>query len=154
MNFRATGAVILGIAAWPVLFTVVGVGFGLLWSDYRLAARTFFASQNFSQFTLGMMLLNFVLFTVIGAVSGWLVARVGASRTAGLVFAGICFAYGALNHFYLLWGNLPDWYNLAVPWIMAGSIVIGVRQAKVKDRTPDSTASQQSTPSAGSPADR
>lgn len=131
MNLRAIGSVVLGLALWPVLFMAVGVGFGLLWPDYRAAARTFFATQDFSQFTLAMMLLNFVLFAVIGAVSGWLVARVGGTRTAGLVLAGIWFAYAAVNHFYLQWGNLPDWYNLVVPWIIGGSIVLGSRLAKV-----------------------
>jgi hypothetical protein len=130
MNLRAIGSVVLGVAIWPALFTVLGIGFGLLWPDYRLAARTYFASQDFSEFTLGMMLLNQALFAVVGMICGWLVTRVGGTRTAGLVFAGIGFAYGAQAHFYREWGNLPDWYNLVVPWIMGGSIIIGSRLAK------------------------
>lgn len=135
MNFRAMGSVVLGLAAWPALFMVVGIAFGLMWPDYRTAARTFFDTQDFSQFTIGMMLLNFGLFAVIGVLSGWVVRRIGGSRTAGLVLAGIWFVYAAVNHFYVQWGNLPDWYNIVVPWIIGGSIVIGARQATASART-------------------
>jgi MFS family permease len=145
MNVRAMGSVVLGLAIWQALFMAVGIGFGLLWPDYRLAARTYFASQDFSQFTVAMMLLNFALFAIVGAICGWLVTRIGGTRTAGLVFAALSFAYGAYAHFYREWGNLPDWYNLIVPWIITGSIVIGARC---------SSASPPATPSAESPADR
>jgi len=122
---RAILAVIGGIIVWSALFMVVGIAFGLAWPGYRAAARLFFESQDFGLFTMPMMLTNFVLFVLVGLASGWLVAQFGRSRTASLAFTGMLLAYGLIDHYYLLWGVLPDWYNLVVPWIIAGSIYVG-----------------------------
>jgi hypothetical protein len=132
MTLRAVAAVIGGIVLWPALFLAVGIGFGLAWPAYRVAARLFLDSQNFSLFTIGMMLTNFVAFAVAGLATGSLVAWIGRSRTAALVLGLLCLGYGLVDHYYLLWDILPTWYNLVVPWIMAGSIVMGSRFMAVR----------------------
>ena len=124
---RKIAAVVGGLIAWSLLFWAVGIGFGLLWPAYRLAAREFFASGDFSLFTVPMMLTNCALFALCGLAAGWLVVRLARSSRAGLAFVAILFAYGALNHFWQLWGVLPDWYNLVVPFVMAGSGWLGAR---------------------------
>jgi len=136
MKLRAIGGTLLGVAAWPVVFMVMGIGFGLIWPDYRAAARVFFATQDFSQFTIPMMLTNFLLFAVTGAITGWLTSKIGGTRKAGLAVSAICFVYGGVSHFYREWGNLPDWYNLVVPWIMGGSIWLGARVSANPRTTP------------------
>ena len=132
MNIRAIVAVIGGVLAWTLLFMVVGIAFGLVWQDYRLAARAFFDSQNFGLFTTAMMLTNFVVFAIAGLVDGWLVAWFARSRTPGYVVAGLYLAYALVEHYYLMWNIIPNWYNMVVPWIIAGSILAGVRLAAVR----------------------
>ena len=125
MNFRAIAAVILGVVTWWLFFMGVGIAVGLVWGDYRAAARVFFASGDFSQFTLAMMITNFVVFIVAGLIDGWLVQAIGRSRIAVMVVAGLYLLYALVEHYYLVWGQLPDWYNVIVPWIIAGSIFLG-----------------------------
>lgn len=136
MILRAISSVVVGIVIWSALFWIVGIGFGLAWPDYRAAARLFFDSQDFGLFTVPMMLTNFVLFAIAGLAAGWVAAKVGRSRKVGLVLAGLGFAYGLVEHYYILWNVLPAWYNLIVPWIMAGSIYIGSRAAQVRGPSP------------------
>jgi hypothetical protein len=132
MTLRAVGVFVGGIVIWSALFWIVGIAFGLAWPDYSAAAQLFFANQDFSLFTVPMMLTNFVLFTISGLASGWIVVTFGRNRKAGLALAALGLAYGLFEHYYLLWNVLPDWYNLVVPWIMGGSIYLGTRLASLK----------------------
>lgn len=132
MTLRIIAAVIAGVLVWSVLFMVVGIAIGLAWPDYRAAARLFFDDQDFGLFTVPMMLTNFVVFAIAGLATGWIVTRLGASRKAGSILAGLCLLYGLVEHYYLLWDVIPAWYNLVVPWIMAGSIYAGSRLAAEK----------------------
>jgi hypothetical protein len=125
MTLRSVGAFVGGIVIWSALFWMVGIAFGFAWPDYSTAARLFFASQDFSLFTVPMMLTNFVLFAIAGLASGWIVTKVARGRNAGLALAALGLGYGLVEHYYLLWNVLPDWYNLVVPWIMGGSIYVG-----------------------------
>lgn len=127
MIFRAIAAVLAGIVIWQGLFLLVGIGCGLVWPDYRLAAQQYFENGGFGLFTVPMMLTNLAFFAIVGTVSGRLVALLGASRKPALILAGLGLAYGLLDHYYLEWNVLPNGYNLAVPWILAGSIYFGAR---------------------------
>ena len=127
MTFRVVAGVVVGIVAWWLLFLGVGIAFGLLWGDYRLAARAFFSDQDGGHFTTAMLLLNWLVFIIAGAADGWLVSLISRKRIAGLVVAALYLLYTLFDHYYLLWHNLPTWYNLIVPWVIAGSILIGSR---------------------------
>lgn len=127
MMFRSIAAVLAGIVIWFGLFMLLGICCGLVWPDYRLAAQQYFESQDFGLFTVSMMLANLTFFAITGTVSGWLVTLLGASRKPALILAGLGLVYGLFDHYYLEWNVLPTWYNLAVPWILAGSIYFGAR---------------------------
>jgi hypothetical protein len=71
MIWRIAGGAILGLAIYWLLFLVLGISFGLLWSDYRDAARLMMQEQSFRLFTTPMFLTNNVVFAVAGAVAGW-----------------------------------------------------------------------------------
>ena len=127
MNFRVVSGVVVGVVAWWLLFIGVGIAFGLAWEDYRLAARAFFADQDGSHFSTAMLLLNWLVFIISGLVDGWLVTLISRKRVAGLIVAGLYLLYTLFDHYYLLWHNLPTWYNLIVPWVISGSILLGSR---------------------------
>ena len=102
MNFRAIAGGVVGIVVWPLLFIVVGIAFGLVWDDYRAAARVFFANGDFSRFTVAMMLTNFAVFCIAGLIDGWLVRAIGRNRIAVLVVAGLYLLYALFDHYYWL----------------------------------------------------
>ncbi|HEY7841837.1 MAG TPA: hypothetical protein VIC61_09735, partial [Gammaproteobacteria bacterium] len=76
-------------------------------------------------FTTPMLCLNLLLFLTIGVATGWLVSAIARNRTAAQVLTLIAFAYMGFNHFYRVWDMLPDWYNVIVPFVIAGSIALG-----------------------------
>jgi FAD/FMN-containing dehydrogenase len=94
------------------------------------AARAMLGDDDFSLFATPMLLLNLVLWLGTGSFAAWLATVISRSRFAPTVVALGCFLYGAYNHFYAVRGRFPDWYNVAVPFAMAASIVLGSRFVK------------------------
>lgn len=127
MTIRPAAGFIIGIFIWWFLFMAVGTGFGMAWQAYRDAARFMFETGDFSRFSTIMLLMNWGLFVIVGLLTGWLVSLIGKSRTAASALAVLAFLYMGFNHFYRVWGLLPDWYNIVVPFIIAGSIALGGR---------------------------
>lgn len=135
MAWRPVAGGILGFLLWWVLFYSLGIGIGLLWPEYREAARVMFLERQFRLFTPPMLLTNLLVFTVAGIVVGWAATRVARSRTPALVLTALFLVYAVVEHYVLLWNKLPAWYNLIVPAVLAGCILLGSRI--VSRRKPD-----------------
>jgi hypothetical protein len=129
MIVRTIAGVVAGVATWFATFYAIGISFGLAWTAYRDAARAMFAG-DMSLFTTPMLFLNYVLWLGTGLAAGWVAARVGKNRMASLILTAVTFVYFAVNHFVLVWGQFPDWYNVTVPFVMAGSIFLGGRMVR------------------------
>jgi hypothetical protein len=126
---RTAIGTILGFAAWWFLFFAVGIAFGLLWPAYREAARFMFEG-DLGHFTTPMLFLNWLVFLIAGTVTGWVAAFAGSSRMPALIVALLLLGYGLVNHYILVWNELPDWYNLIVPLVIAAPVAIGGRLRK------------------------
>lgn len=127
MKLRIFAGILSGLVIWWFLFFAIGIGFGLLWPDYREAARFMFSENDLSYFRTPMLFLNVVLFIGAGLAAGWLASLIGRHRIAGLVLGLLYLLYMGINHYVLVWDELPAWYNLIVPLIISGSIVLGNR---------------------------
>jgi hypothetical protein len=124
---RIAAGIVAGVVAWMIGFYAIGIAFGLVWPAYAEAASHMFAEEDFSYFTLPMLLLNWALFIGTGLFAGLVAARIGKSRTAPLVLAGLWLLYGVVNHYWLVWNKLPDWYNVIVPFVIAAPIFVWSR---------------------------
>jgi hypothetical protein len=141
MIWRIAGGAVLGIAIYWVLFLVLGVSFGLLWPDYRDAARLAMQEQSFRLFTTPMFFTNFLAFAIAGTVAGWASTIVSKTIKSAYLALGVLLIYACTEHYYLLWGQLPDWYNITIPIVIAGSFWLGSRQAMAKiDRSKSASA--------------
>jgi hypothetical protein len=124
---RSVAAVILGVVLWWLLFFAIGIGIGLLWPEYRDAARVMMQERAFRLFTTPMLIADFLLFAVAGMAVGWVSTRLARNTTAALVVAVLLFTYAAVQHYLLLWDQLPAWYNLIVPVVIGGFVWVGSR---------------------------
>jgi hypothetical protein len=125
--WRSVAAGMLGFALWWLLFFAIGIGIGLLWPEYRDAARVMFQEGTFRLFTPPMLIADFLLFAVAGLAVGWVSTLIARNRTAALALAAVLFAYAAVEHYLLLWDQLPPWYNLIVPVVIGGFVWVGSR---------------------------
>lgn len=150
MIWRIAGGAILGLAIYWLLFVMLGVSFGLLWSDYRDAARLMMQEQSFRLFTTPMFLANYVVFAVAGVAAGWASTLVSKTIKSALVAVAVLILYAGTEHYYLLWGQLPDWYNLTIPVVISGFFWLGSlrAQAKVERSKSESVRAAQQTQAA------
>ena len=137
MPLRSLAGVILGIAVWICLFMAVGIGFGLILPEYREAARELFGNGDSSLFTTPLYLLNWVVFTVIGLIAGAVAAVVSRNRTAPMVLAAIYLIAMIADHYILAWDTFPVWYNLIVPFVIAGTLYLGASLAAKRLKSTD-----------------
>ena len=131
MIFRTIAGIFAGCVVWWVLFLAVGIGFGLLWPAYREAARFVFSEGDFSHFNTAMLFLNLFVFICAGLVVGWLVSLISKNQISTLVVALLYLLYTAFEHYFVVWGKAPDWYNVVAPLIISGSIVLGSRFVRI-----------------------
>ncbi|HEY7446448.1 MAG TPA: hypothetical protein VH701_28755, partial [Vicinamibacterales bacterium] len=66
---------------------------------------------------------------------GWFASFFGKSRVPALVLASLFLIYMVVNHYFLEWDQLPPWYNLIVPAIVSGSILLGSWLIRAPSRT-------------------
>ena len=91
-----------------------------------------FEADDLSHFTTPMLFTNWALFVGTGTLTGWLSSWIARSRTAPLVVSLIWFAYAVVNHYWVVWNELPDWYNLIVPFVIGLPILVWGRIAKTQ----------------------
>jgi hypothetical protein len=138
MAWRPIASVVIGLALWWFLFFAIGIGFGSLWPQYQEAARLMFQEGDLSGFITPMLFLNLLLFVVAGLVVGGFASFIGRTRVPALILASLFLIYMVINHYILEWDQLPPWYNLIVPLIVSGSIILGsrlIRSSSANDRT-------------------
>jgi hypothetical protein len=138
---RTIAGILAGVIAWMIGFYAIGIVFGLLWPAYAEAARHMFNEDDLSYFTLPMLLMNWALFIGTGLFAGWVASWIGKNRTAPLVVAGLWFVYGVVNHYWRVWNELPDWYNVIVPFVIAAPIFVWSRLGRNASRSSTGAAS-------------
>jgi hypothetical protein len=136
---RTAAGIVAGVIAWMIGFYAIGIAFGLLWPAYAEAARHMFREDDLSYFTLPMLFVNWTVFIGTGLFAGWVASWVGKNRTAPLVVAALWFVYAVVNHYWLVWNELPDWYNVIVPFVIAAPIFLWSRLGR-GPRAPDGHA--------------
>ena len=127
MPVRTISAVVLGGALWFFLFMAVGICFGFVWPAYAEAVSLLFDSGDSSLFTLPMYFINMIVFLAAGLGAGTLAAWVGKRPLPTLVLGGVALVLFGIDHYILVWDNLPHWYNLIIPWVIAGTLLAGGR---------------------------
>lgn len=134
MVLRRIIAVVAGCALWMFLFFAVGIGFGLVWPAYAEAARYMMQESDLSHFTTPMLFLNWTLFVIDGLLTGLGTTLIGRERLPALIVTALLLVYGMINHYFLVWTELPRWYNLIVPFVIAVPVALGGRLIAVAPR--------------------
>lgn len=127
MTWRRVAAAALGFTLWWFLFFAVGIAIGALWPAYREAGRSMYQEGDLSLFVTPMLFANLLVFVVAGAAVGSVTTLVGKSRIPARLVAAVLFIYAAINHYLWEWDQLTPWYNVIVPFVVAGSILLGSR---------------------------
>jgi hypothetical protein len=99
-----------------------------------------FQEGDVSLFITPMLFANLSLFVASGIVVGCISTLLGKSRIPTLVLAVLFLIYTVINHYILEWEQLPPWYNLIVPIVVAGSIWLGGRVINLRTEAAEDAA--------------
>ena len=130
VNFRAIAGVIVGVIVWWLLFYVLEIYLWMLWVGLRSVTGQTLAGVRFDPFPAVAVVLNILLFLIDGVAVGWLVSKISRNFVAVLVVAGFFLLYWLWKTYQHHWGASPNWYQVLMPWIIAGAIVQGGRLSR------------------------
>ena len=62
--------------------------------------------------------------------ASWLTLFISQQTLSVWVLIAVLSLYAVFNHFYVLWNNLPNWYNMAVVLIFPPTLYLGILLVK------------------------
>ena len=130
MNVRTAAGIVLGIAVWWVLFMASTFLIVVAWPTSEAFRQAVFDAGDYSVFPTAMLLAFLAMYVPIGLIAGR--AAVSITRVArhAWIVAAPILLFALFQHLYVLWNNLPNWYNVAVVLLIAPFIVVGGRSVK------------------------
>ena len=135
MKIRPIMAVVAGCVVWAVVFPVLAYVEARFWPDLAKAARAYFETDTYLVFSTAMLASFQVLWPITNATAGLVTGLIAKRRTEVSVLGVILVLYFAYNHLWVLWEDLPIWYNvvvvlLVVPMVLAGGAIASVMRRR------------------------
>lgn len=129
INFRVVGGLAAGITVWWLTFYISLGTFVLLWPEILDAGQAAVRDNDWSLLTTPMLVLFTVMYFWVNPIAGWLTVRITRNLTHTLITAIPLILYAAFQHWYALWGLLPDWYNIIVVLLIPPLVYLGGKMA-------------------------
>ncbi len=129
MNTRAIVGVVTGIVSWWAAFlAIAGI---IVYSNPEIleAGRIAQEQNDYSQFSTTTLLLLMVMWVFVNPFAGWLTTYISRSQKYVWIAMAPLLIYAVYSHWFRLWDNLANWYNVAVvlvipPLMYAGSMFV------------------------------
>ena len=127
-KLRSILALPAGYAAWVFAFWIPIILISLMWATLSEVGQQFWQERRFDIFPTSTLVLFQVVWLLANGAAGFVAQWVGRRQRLVWIGAGLLFAYFAYNHWWALWGVMPDWYNVlvvipVVPMVMLGSFL-------------------------------
>lgn len=132
MKLRIPLGILAGLLIWWVMFYASGTVFMYFWPAMLEAAGPVVENNDFSQFTTPMLLLLIVMYLWVNPIAGWLIVYITKNRDHVWIASVLMLIYAGYIHWFQLWNNLPDWYNVLVPIMIPPLMYLGGRLVKLK----------------------
>jgi hypothetical protein len=133
---RSILAVAAGYAVWAVAFWVLIFLLALVWPALRDAGGVFFEQRRYDIFATSMLVAFQLMWPFANAAAGLVTRLISRRQPEVWCLAALLFVYFAYNHWWVLWDELPVWYNVVVvipvvPFVLIGGMLghrIGARR--------------------------
>ena len=132
MNIKSISGIVAGVIIWWAAFYMTLAIFVFFWPALIEAGRAAITDNDWSQITTPMLSLLLLMYFWVNPVAGWLTVFITKNRNHAWITAIPLFLYAAFMHLYMLWNNLPDWYNLAVIILIPPLVYLGGRLVKLE----------------------
>lgn len=128
-KLRSILALPAGYAAWVLAFWMPVFLISLVWPTLREVGQQYMEEQRFDIAPTSALVLFQFVWLFANCAAGFVVQWVGRSERLVWIGGGLLLAYFACNHWWALWGELPDWYNALVvipvlPMVWLGGLLV------------------------------
>jgi hypothetical protein len=127
MSVRSIAGIVVSIVIWWALFLFLSFAIVVMWPGSESYRQALFEKGDYSVLPTGALVVLLLMFVVIGLFVGWVTAAITRNELHAWAVAVPIFLFAAFQHLYTLWGNLPDWYNIAVVLLIWPFIILGAR---------------------------
>jgi|GEM_PF-3384710 len=117
-----------GYAAWVIAFWTPILLASLGWTTLTEVGEQFWQVRRYDIFPTSVLVLFLLVWLFANFAAGFAARWVGRSERLVSIGAALLLLYFAYNHFWALWGVMPDWYNVlvvvpVVPMVLLGSFL-------------------------------
>lgn len=130
MKLRPILALVAGYLGWVVGFWAPAIALATAWPAVREPARMAFEEGRYDVFSTPMLVSFQLLWVLANGTAGLVTRLVSRRRPEVWVAAALLLAYFVYNHFWFVWGVMPDWYNVLVVVLTVPSVLTGDRLAE------------------------
>lgn len=134
MKLRSILAVVAGYVAWVVAFFVPIMLVAFFWPSLREAVRISVAQGRYDVFDTSMLVAFQLIWPIANGAAGLVTRLISKRQVEVWCLTALLLAYFAYNHFWVLWDQLPVWYNLLVVVQVVPMILVGSMAAQFIDR--------------------
>ncbi len=127
---RSVFALLAGYAAWLFTFFALVFGVAFVWPTLGETGQQYWQEQRFDIFPASTLVFFQFAWLPANFAAGLAAQTVGKSQRVVWIGAGLLFAYFVYNHWWALWGELPDWYNVLVPLPVIPMVWLGACVAR------------------------
>ena len=126
MRWRSVLSVPAAYITWVIAFWSPIFLTSVFWMPLQETGQQFWAEQRYDIFPTDQLVLFQIVWLFANAAVGFVTRLVSRRQLEVWIVAGLLFVYFAYNHWWALWGVMPDWYNAIVvipviPMVLMGA---------------------------------
>ncbi len=145
MNTRVIVGVVTGIISWWAAFFAIGGVIVYSNPEVLEAGRIAQEQNDYSQFSTTTLLLLMVMWVFVNPFAGWLTTYISRSQKYVWIAMAPLLIYAIHAHWFRLWDNLANWYNVAVVIVIPPMMYLGSMLVKLESRGPENSESAADT---------
>lgn len=122
---RGVLALPAGFAAWVFAFWAPVLVASFMWLTLREVGQQFQQEQRYDIFPTSTLVFFQFIWILANSAAGFVAQKVGRSQRLVGIGSALLFAYFAYNHWWALWGVMPNWYNLLIVVLVVPAVWFG-----------------------------
>src|SRR5690606_36660410 len=123
-----------GFAAWVFAFWTPVFVVSLVWLTLSEVGRQFQQEQRYDIFPTSTLVFFQFAWLLANGAAGFVAQWVGRSQRLVVIGSVLLLAYFVYNHWWALWGVMPDWYNVLVVILVLPAVWFGASLARKRTR--------------------
>lgn len=129
-GLRTVLALPAAYVAWALAFWVPVTLAAMVWDTLGNLGEQFWQERRYDIFPTSVLVFFQFAWLFANGAAGFVAQWVGRSTRVLWIGAGLLVVYFAYNHWWALWGEMPDWYNVLIVLPVVPMVWLGGRAGR------------------------